>query len=318
MFARQRAPEVLVLNDTGLQTGGFFSERPKDASCGVDLRLLTRMPVQNTLAADSSRPRLNPDVQRPADIERAPFGPIKRRAPGDAIPLSFGQRHVWLRAQLAGELPLYNASVTLHRLGECDHGIVERAFNEIVRRHESWRTSLDAVRGEPAQVVHPFTWQCVPLIDLQHLPGPEAECEYTRLCAAMALRPLGVQSYPLVRAQLVRLSATDHRLDLVLHQLIFDGFSSSRVFLTEFTALYEAFAAGKQPNLDELAIQYGDYACWQRQNHGTGGLDEAQAFWALQLAAPLPVLELPTDRPRRPNQSFSGAQYVFQLPEKAV
>jgi len=141
------------------------------------------MAVQDPLAPDSSR-RLPAHLPGSAQIDVAPVARISRRAPGDRVPLSFGQRQIWLRAQFAGELPLYNESVTVRRLGECDHTGIERAFNEILRRHETWRTSFEIVHGEPVQIVHPFMWLGVPLIDLRHLPESAAEGAYRRLCAA--------------------------------------------------------------------------------------------------------------------------------------
>src|SRR5437016_12970151 len=96
---------------------------------------------------------------------------IRRRQPGEAIPLSFAQEQVWLHAQLAPELPLYNEPVTIHYTGRLDVAAFERAFNEILRRHEAWRTSFAVLDGRPIQVIAPCMTVPIPLIDLRHIPA---------------------------------------------------------------------------------------------------------------------------------------------------
>lgn len=88
---------------------------------------------------------------RSAEAPKAPS--IGRRDPGSPVPLSFEQQHVWLHAQLAGEAPIYNESVTVHHRGVLDRAALGRALDEIVRRHEAWRTVFTMVDAEPTDAV---------------------------------------------------------------------------------------------------------------------------------------------------------------------
>jgi len=232
---------------------------------------------------------------------------IPRRPPGTAIPLSFGQQQVWLHAQLASGMPLYNEAITVHRKGSLDASALERGFNEIVRRHEAWRTTFTTVDGRMVQVVNPPPTVRLPVADLRGLPEAEREPEALRLATEDLRQPFDLARGPLLRARLVRLGDDEHRLFVTLHHLIFDGVSIYRVFLPELAALHDAFSTGKPSPLSEMTIQYADYAQWQREQLQGERLSKLMAYWKKQLAGDLPVLELPTDRPRPAVQSFRGA-----------
>ena len=192
-------------------------------------------------------------------------GSIPRRAPGCPTPLSFGQEQVWLLAQLAPDSPVFNESVTVHLPGPLDVAVLEQSFNEIIRRHEAWRTSLPVVDGQPMQMFHTPSTLKLRVMDLRYLPQARREAEALRLATEEARTPFDLSRWPLLRATLVRLGDREHRLFLTLHQCIFDGVSLYQVFLPELHALYEAFLKGKPPPLSELPIQYADFAVWQRQ-----------------------------------------------------
>ena len=190
---------------------------------------------------------------------------IPRRKPGEAIPLSHAQEQVWLHAQMAPDLPLYNEPVTIHYSGQLDVGILRRSFNEILRRHEAWRTAFREVDGRPVQEVQENVSLSIPFVDLSALPRELREATALEVATAEAKVPLDLSQAPLLRATLVRLDTEVFRLYLTLHHIIFDGVAIYGVFLQELTALYKAFAEGKASPLPELATQYPDYACWERQ-----------------------------------------------------
>lgn len=238
---------------------------------------------------------------------------IGQRAPDAVVPLTFAQQQVWLHAQLAPDTSAYNEPFTVYRLGGLDVGALERSFTEIVRRHEAWRTSFPIVDGQPVQRVHPPFDIKLPVIDLRNLPETERVPAALRLASEDARRPFDLAKAPPIRAQLVRLAENEYRLFINCHHLIFDGITAYRVFLPELIAMYKAFSTGKPSSLPELPFQYGDYALWQRQSRNGDVHQRNLAYWKRQLAGPLPVLRLPTDRARASVESFGGAMQAFSL-----
>jgi len=240
-----------------------------------------------------------------------PAGIVPR--PHDAAPLSSAQQQIWLHAHLAPDLPLYNEPLTVRRRGPLDVTALEAALTEIVRRHEAWRTTFTTVNGSPMQVVLPAFPVRLPLTDLSTLPVEAREAEAVRLATADARLPFDLERGPLVRALLVRIADDDHRLFLTVHHIVIDGVSIYQVLLAELTTLYEAFAAGQPSPLAPPAVQYADFALWQREQAGHEALNDSIAWWRRRLAG-LPLLTLPTDRPRPPVQTFAGARHCLALP----
>ena len=253
------------------------------------------------------------------DIGQTAAKPIPRRQEEGPAPLSYGQEQIWLHTQLALDLPLYNEPFTVHRAGPLDVKALERAFNEVIRRHEAWRTTFPTVDGQPVQAVSsapPVTE--LPMTDLRKLPKHRREAEALRQAADDARRPFDLALGPLLRAQLVRLEDEEYRLFLTLHHLIVDGHSMYRVFLPELSALYEAFSTGKPSPLPDLPIQYADYAQWQRNSLKGQTLSNHMRYWRQQLAGDLPVLQLSADHPRPRIQTFRGATQPFALPKTLI
>src|SRR5437879_2137536 len=238
---------------------------------------------------------------------------IPRRQPGEPIPLSYAQEQVWLHAQLAPELPLYNEPVTIHYSGCLKVGALEQAFNEILRRHEAWRTCFTVVDGQPVQEVKESLSISLPGIDLCSIRKGLRDAAAITIATADARVPLDLGQVPLFRARLIRLEDEEYRLYLTLSHIIFDGVAIYRVFLPELATLYKAYSQGKPSPLQDLPIQYPDYTCWQRQPTAPDALAPHLAYWRKQLGPELPVLDLPTDRPRPPVQTFRGSMYPFIL-----
>ncbi|MGA8492969.1 MAG: amino acid adenylation domain-containing protein [Terriglobales bacterium] len=236
------------------------------------------------------------------------------RLAGSMVPLSFAQQQVWLHAQLVPEIPIYNEPVTVRRDGPLDVAVLERALTEIVRRHQAWRTAFTLVNGEPVQVVRPVSPVHLRMVDLTRLPASKRESEAERLGEADAILPFDLSQGPLFRALLVRFGETQHRLFLTLHHIIFDGYSIYRVLLPELVALYQAFSEGRESPLPEPSIQYPDFALWERDWFSRNGhLSSQLAYWRKQLGGALPVVQLPSDHPRRAMQSFRGAIHPVVL-----
>lgn len=239
--------------------------------------------------------------------------PVTPRAPGTVAPISAEQMNVWVHASMAPDQPLYNESITIHRRGRFDLALLQRSLDEILRRHEIWRTAFATVDGEVVQVVAQDWHVALPLTDLSALSPAAREAEALRLAIEDAREAIDLTQAPLFRARVVRMTADDHRLYLTLHHIIFDGVSIYKILVPELSAIYAAFEDGTMPDLPEPRLQYGDYAVWRRERIASGALDRQLAWWRDQLAGELPVLQLPTDRPRPQNLLYGGSMETFAL-----
>ncbi|HEU0079559.1 MAG TPA: condensation domain-containing protein, partial [Longimicrobiaceae bacterium] len=221
-------------------------------------------------------------------------------------PLSFAQQRLWLVQQLEPRSAAYNMAFALRVRGRMDPGVLEAAVSEIVRRHETLRTTFAASDGEPVQVIHPPAPVVVPRTELRALPPALREREARRLAGEEALRPFDLAAGPLLRVRALRLDGEEWALLFTLHHVVGDGWSLG-VFVRELSELYGALSEGRAPELPPLPVQYADYAVWQR-GWLSGAVLEAQlAYWRERLRGAPPLLELPTDRPRLPAGGDRGA-----------
>jgi amino acid adenylation domain-containing protein len=243
---------------------------------------------------------------------------IGRRDPAKPVSLTAEQSQLWLHAQMAPDMPLYNESVTIHRRGRYDHAVTERALAEIVRRHAIWRTAFVDDQGDLFQHVVPEIAITLPLIDLSPLPEEEREAEAERLATEDARAPIPLDTAPLFRAQVMKLADDEHRLYLTLHHIIFDGVSIYRTLIPDLAALTAAFEAGLPSPLPEPELQYADYAAWQQQTSDGESHERQLAYWRTTLAQPLPRLEVGSDRPRVALPTHAGSMELFQIPEPLV
>ena len=238
---------------------------------------------------------------------------VPRSAASERAPLSLGQQQLWLLDQMIGASTVYSECVTVHISGLLEYTALERALNACIHRHEAWRTIFPVIAGEPVQEVLPALALRLPPVDLCYLSEQDREQEAIRLATIEAVRPFNLATGPLIRPTLVRLGENEHKLFLALHHIIFDGVSIYQIFLPELHELYRSFAAGREPELPELPIQYADYAVWQRARLAQGRFDSQLAYWRRQLGDAPPLLDLPTDFPRRHAHSWHGAMRPFAL-----
>ncbi|WAN69719.1 amino acid adenylation domain-containing protein [Moorena producens JHB] len=239
---------------------------------------------------------------------------ITPRENPQSIPLSFSEERMWILDRLEPGNPAYNRPTNIRLTGSLKVNALERAINEIVGRHEVFRTSFPAVDGQPIQAIAPNLTVKLLIIELSHLPSNERETEVKRIAVEEAQHRFDLSKLPLIQAKLLRLSQEENILLLTMHHIIFDGWSAG-VLLKELAVHYEAFTTGKSSPLPPLPIQYADFAIWQRQRLQGERLESQLAYWKKQLGGSLPVLELPTDRPRRPVQTFQGAKQNLLLPQ---
>jgi amino acid adenylation domain-containing protein/non-ribosomal peptide synthase protein (TIGR01720 family) len=247
----------------------------------------------------------------------SPAGPIvpQRRDEGSDLPLSFAQQRLWFLDQLEPDNPSYNISEAVRLRGEFDLRTFEQALNEVVRRHDTLRTSFHTVDGRPVQRIAPHLHVPVQEIDLQPLSPDERAARLLSLVQEEAQKPFDLGHAPLLRVQLIRLADSDNVLLYTMHHIIGDDWSTN-IFIGEISALYPVFQAGLPSPLDDLPIQYADFAVWQREWLSGEELDRQMAYWTEKLAGTPPLLDLPTDHPRPPVQTYRGAYQAFHLPDE--
>ncbi|MFI0776429.1 non-ribosomal peptide synthase/polyketide synthase [Streptomyces sp. NPDC021212] len=239
----------------------------------------------------------------------APITPVPRDA---ELPLSYPQQRLWFLDSFTPDSTEYITPLALRMRGTLDVPALEDALTALVARHESLRTTFDAVDGRGVQIVHEPAPVRLARHDLSDLPADRREAELTELLARERERPFDLRRGPLLRAGLIRLDAEDHALTLTLHHIITDGWSTG-VLIGDLRELYRAATSGDAAVLPPLPVQYADVAAWQRAELSGPYADEQLAYWKRQLRDVEP-LELPTDRPRPAVRSGHGATAEFEVP----
>jgi amino acid adenylation domain-containing protein len=251
--------------------------------------------------------------------KRALLARILQQTPArfNAFPLSFAQRRLWFLDRMDPASAVYNVPTTVRVRGALDEGALRRALDEVVRRHEVLRSSYTHVEGEPVQVTAPAAPVPLPLDDLSALAADARDAESLRIANEEVRTPFDLARGGLLRARLVRLADDDHLLLLTAHHIVTDGWSVAVMF-RELAALYEAFSAGRPSPLPELALQYADFAAWQREHLRGERMDRLSEYWTRRMKDAPALLELPTDRPRPSEPTSAGRTLRFELPAALV
>ncbi len=247
-------------------------------------------------------------VQQALAADRGAAAPPLVRANREGPPaLSFAQERLWFLAELDPGNASYVIPLAIRLEGALDRGALERSLDELVRRHEVLRTTFAKVDGRPVQVIHDRMQIGLPVWVAEGATPEERQEAAWRAIQAETRRPFDLATGPVLRARLFEVVADDHVLLLTMHHIAADGWSLG-VLNREIAALYDAFVAGARSPLPELAIQYADYAIWQRGWLASAVLDEQLAYWRERLAGAPRSLDLPADRPRPPVRSARGAR----------
>ncbi|HYX24398.1 MAG TPA: amino acid adenylation domain-containing protein, partial [Thermoanaerobaculia bacterium] len=254
---------------------------------------------------------------RLAGLPAAGLPAMTRARREDRLELSFAQQRLWFLDQLQPGSAMYNIPVVVELTGRLDVAVLMASLAEVVRRQKALRTTFRAVAGQPVQVVAERVESGLPVIDLRSLPDEERELEASRLATAEARRPFDLGRGPLLRVALLSLGAEQHRALLTMHHIVSDGWSMG-VLVRELGTLYAAFLAGVPSPLPELALQYADFAVWQRRRLSGELLESELAWWRGQLAGVPPALELPADHPRPATLSGRGEVRSFALPAASL
>jgi amino acid adenylation domain-containing protein len=286
----------------------------------VALRTLFDQPTIAELATVLSA---QPTTAQPAD-KRPPLSKVART---DALPLSFGQQRLWLMQQLNPTSGFFNMPLAVWLEGALQLEAIQAAFQHLIDRHEILRTTFPLVDGAPMQRIDPagrlafcYSSEEQPHRSKDFSLAPYAKSEvFTTEQAildwviAEAERPFDLQAGPLLRVALRQVTPTRHLLLVTMHHIIGDDWSR-RLLMQEFGTLYRAYVADETPTLLPLPIQYADFAQWQRAWLQGPLLQTQLDYWRSQLADAPPLIELPTDYPRPPQQRFVGDRLVVTLP----
>ena len=270
---------------------------------------LPQVLAHHTIAEFADVARQHTALEQPVKFEPSGIQP----APRDIeLPMSFSQQRLWFVYQSAPDSPVHNLGNAIRMIGHLDVDALERSLAEIVRRHESLRTRFANIDGRLVQIVEPPLRLSLILEDLSRMPEGEHQQLVAKLATEEAQRPFILEVAPLFRARLIKLSDREYVALFCMHHIICDAWSFG-VLVREIALLYEAYSNGRPSPLPELPIQYADYAFWQRQHLHGQAVEDQLAYWKRQLGGNLPVLKLPTDRPRPRAQTFRGANVPFVL-----
>lgn len=237
-------------------------------------------------------------------------GPVPRGDTGPA-PLSHAQETLWFLNRLAPGAPVYNVPWCTRLRGDLDVSALRSALAAVVARHEALRTAIVERDDGPVQVVAPEVTVELPLIEVAGDGHGQRLAAARALAGELSRAPFNLSRAPMWRAALIRVAPDDHLFLFNAHHIAFDGWSLG-VLAGELAEVYRALRDGGEPRLPDLALQYPDYAVWQRDWLDGGELDKLATHWRDKLAG-AEVLEFPTDRPRGGTQTFAGGVGSFKV-----
>lgn len=270
----------------------------------VSLRQFFEEPTINSLAAAIDQ------LQREENRWVKPS--LKRVVRAGAAPLSFAQQRLWFIERFLSERSLYLIPVAVRLEGRLNLAAFEQSFQEVIRRHEVFRTHIEEFDGQPAQVIEDEVKLPLQIVDLSGLNPDEQFREVQQLAQSSAERSMELTRAPLMRLHLLRLAPARHVLALVLHHIVTDGWSNA-VLTDEVAQLYHDYRKGNASALAELDVQYGDYAAWQREWLTGKVLEDQLSYWRRQLEDAPTTLALPADHMRPAQPTYAGAQQVAQF-----
>lgn len=273
--------------------------------------------LQAQLAARKSEILAHLRAASADEAQRARAPELRKREREQPVVQSFAQQRLWYLDQLEPFSSLYNMTPTFRLRGAVDATSLQRALDEILRRHDVLRTRLSMEQGLPTQAVDPHGTLRLKRVDMRRFSETEREGELRRMLVEDAGEPFDLANDLLIRAALYDLGDNDHVFALVVHHAVFDGWSLG-VFLRELSTLYSAYQNGETPQLEELPVQYADFSVWQRESFERGELERQKHYWTDRLGGQLPTLGLPTDRPRPRVQSYRGGRLDWRTPPEVA
>ncbi|MEU6309441.1 amino acid adenylation domain-containing protein [Streptomyces sp. NPDC047014] len=296
-----------ALGGNSLQGARVISRLREELGVQIPLSVLFEHQTVGELAAAVEA------LGTPASAAAPTVEPLEQRADGVFhAPTSFVQQRMWVEEHIQGPSSRYSIPSAIEIEGPLDVAALAGAVRALVQRHEVFRTTIRAVDGVPQQVVAPDADVALHTVDLSAEPADRREQILLDRLAASARHPFDIERGPLLRVELYRLEEDWHVLLINLHHIITDV-RSFELAVSELLSLY-ARKGDPSAGPGQPPVQYADYAAWQRRTIGDAAVDDQLEYWKQQLRAPLPVLDLPTDRPYRDTSSGRGASVTVELP----
>ena len=273
-------------------------------------RYRVALPLRKLFDRPTIRAIANVIEQEQASGEEHEVQTLAKIARDGELPLSFSQRRLWILDKIEPGSSAYNMPIAFRLKGTLNVDVLQRVFNEIVDRHESFRTYFVDGDGNGAQVIVP---ELQIEVAIEEMSEDASEPEIKQRAEVEFSTPFSLQEPGLLRAKLLRLSDIDHVLLVTMHHIVSDGWSLS-ILIREVAQLYQAFVTGGPSTLPPAEFQYADYAAWQNNWMSGDVLDKQLTYWKETLSGST-VLELPTDKVRPPVQSYRGAHHNFVIDE---
>jgi len=304
----------LCLSDSLLSLGGSSIEAVRIVARIREL-LAVELPVETVFELGTIAELVEWLVEASAHSSLS-VPPLSAGVRGIDLPLSFAQERLWFLDQLQPGGSEYNMGCQLRVRGEFDGVALRRALSGLVARHESLRTRFENRSGRAVQVIDEASEVGFDLVDVRCPAEVSVEEGVRRAMVAATGEPYDLSSGPLFRVKVFRLSASDHRVLVMMHHIISDGWSL-RVLGRELQATYRSFGSGGSSPLAPLPVQYADYALWQRGWLRGEALGRQLSYWRGRLDGAA-VLDFPTDRARPAVQRFRGAAVSLELPGSLI
>ncbi len=284
-----------------------MSGKPLTSMAPEERRALLAQLIAKKQAATSPLSSITPEERR------ALLAQLVAKKQATTSPLSFAQQRLWFLDQFDPDSTVYNIPLALSIRGELNQAALVAALQDVVRRHDTLRTSFHTVDGQAVQQVAPSLQVPLTIVNLQTVDAKRRE-EMVKSALQKEIRtPFDLSQSPLLRARLLVLAPQEHIFLLTMHHIISDGWSI-RVLINELFLFYQAYLHGQPASLAPLPIQYADFARWQRTWLQGTVLEKQLAYWRAHLQDAPALLALPTDYPRPAYQTFRGARVSFTLP----
>ena len=309
--------DVLKLERVGLSDNFFELGGHSLLATQVVARLKQRLALPVGLRDLFAEPQLQAFAARLAgQAEGAPGKTLALVAAGEqaTAPLSLAQRRLWVAEQFGSGSGAYGMPLALRLRGALNIESLRASLAAVIQRHEILRTAyLADDEGDPIALVSAQIAVDMPLLDISHLSPVEQQTRVALAVADNTRLPISLEQAPLLRAQVLRVSATEHVLLYSMHHIISDGWSMA-VLINELVHNYSALEQGALSALQPLPVQYSDYARWQLALERSGALREQADYWQQALAGSSGLLPLHMDFPRPATASYAGANLQFTLP----
>jgi len=233
------------------------------------------------------------------------------------FPASYGQQRMWLLDRLEPGNEIYNIPVAYQIKGRLNVRALQASLNQMIARHESLRTVFVEREGELQQVIGEATELVVEVEEVEGETAQQRQERAEQISRQEAARGFDLGEGPLLRVRLLRVEETEHLMILVLHHIISDGWSMG-ILMRELGKLYEMRSGGEAGELEELEVQYADYAVWQREWLESGELERQMEYWREQMKGAAPVLEMGSDYVRGGMTSKRGRSERMRIGEEAT